>query len=147
VTFLNNFVNESLDMVNEKFKTGEIIKAICKEMNLTNKQVADIISMTPQNVSRLFSASNLNTETIDRLTQGLGINIYAALAKKWEEYSESYLPSLGESPIPREYIRLESKLKTTQEQGNKPKISILIEINRDQQEEVLKVLNLGNIAT
>lgn len=131
----------------EKFKTGEIVKAICKEMNLTNKQVADIISMTPQNVSRLFSASNLNTETIDRLTQGLGINIYAALAKKWEEHTEGALPSVGEAPAPREYVRIESKIKTSPEEGQRPKISILIEINRDQQDEVMKILNLGKIAT
>lgn len=131
----------------EKFKTGEIVKAICKEMNLTNKQVADIISMTPQNVSRLFSASNLNTETIDRLTQGLGINIYAALAKKWEEYSEGLLPGVSESAVEREYVRMEPKIKASPDSSDRPKISILIEINRDQQDEVLKVLNLGKFAT
>jgi transcriptional regulator with XRE-family HTH domain len=131
----------------QKFKTGEIVKAICKEMNLTNKQVAEIISMTPQNVSRLFSASNLNTETIDRLTQGLGINIYAALAKKWEEYSEGEFEGVSDNPVEREYVRLESKIKAFPEEGTKPKISILIEINREQQDDVLKLLNLGKFAT
>lgn len=131
----------------DKFKTGEIVKAICKEMNLSNKQVAEMISMTPQNVSRLFAANNLNTETIDRLTQGLGINIYAALAKKWEEYSEGHLGEVPEVILDREFVKVEPKIKAYSDQESKPKISILIEINRDQQDEVLKVLNLGKIAT
>jgi transcriptional regulator with XRE-family HTH domain len=131
----------------EKFKTGEIIKAICKEMNLTNKQVADIISMTPQNVSRLFSSSNLNTETIDRLTQGLGINIYAALARKWEEYAKKEPVGVAEAPFEREYVRMEPKIKPISDTSDRPKISILIEINRDQQDDVLKVLKLSDLAT
>ena len=131
----------------EKFKTGEIVKAICKEMNLTNKQVAEIISMTPQNVSRLFSAPNLNTETIDRLTQGLGVNIYAALAKKWDEFANEHKEEIHEASSAKEYIRFEPKFTHSQEPSSKPKISILIEIDRDKQDEVLKLLNLGDSAT
>lgn len=128
----------------EKFKTGEIVRSICKELGLTNKQVADIISMTPQNVSRLFHASNLNTDTIDRLTQGLGINIYAALAKKWEEYSKGELSDVKDDE--REFTKLESKLTQEVKRG-KPKVSILIEIDNDKQEEVLQLLGLRKSAT
>lgn len=128
----------------EKFKTGEIVRSICKELGLTNKQVADIISMTPQNVSRLFHASNLNTDTIDRLTQGLGINIYAALAKKWDEYSDV---ELSDAPdLEREFTKVESKIDTGMKRG-KPRISILIELDNDKQDEVLRILDLKKTAT
>lgn len=123
----------------EKFKTGEIIKAICKEMNLTNKQVADIISMTPQNVSRLFSSSNLNTETIDRLTQGLKVNIYAALAKKWED--------IAEKDPEYKFVEPEGEFfkhtpKHNEPTGSSPRVSLLIEIDADKQSEILKILKL-----
>ncbi|MFN3758483.1 MAG: hypothetical protein ACK4SF_04630 [Algoriphagus aquaeductus] len=127
-----------------KFSTGEILRSVCRELNLTNKEIADILSTSHQNVSRIFLSDNVNTDTINKLTKGLGINIYAALAKKWEEYSEEQLPGVSEPAVEREYVRMEPKIKAT---PDRPKISILIEINRDQQDEVLKLLNLGKLAT
>ncbi len=130
-----------------KFSTGEILRSVCRELNLTNKEIADILSTSHQNVSRIFLNDNVNTDTINKLTKGLGINIYAALAKKWEEYSDSENFEVRETAVEREYIRLEPKMKAFPEVSPKPKISILIEINQDQQDDVLKILNLGKIAT
>lgn len=130
-----------------RFSTGEILKSVCRELNLSNKQVADMLSTTHQNVSRIFTAENVNTDTINKLTQKLGINIYAALAKKWEEHNDAHLPGVSEKIAEREYIRIEPKIKAKNDSSEKPKISILIEINRDQQDEVMKVLKLGKFAT
>ena len=125
----------------KKFSTGEILRAVCKELNLSNKEVAGIISMTPQNVSRLFQAENVNTETIDRLTAGLGINIYAYLAKKWEEVA-ALDPNITFNEPEREYFRMSPKTDSGAPSSGKPKISILIEIDQDKQDQVMKLLNL-----
>jgi plasmid maintenance system antidote protein VapI len=127
-----------------KFSAGEILRAVCKELNLNNKQVADILSTTHQNVSRIFGAENVNTDTINRLTEGLGINIYAALARKWDEMAKED-PQIQFKEPRGEYFITTPKIQSSA--SSKPKISILIEINQDQQEDILKLLNLGKIAT
>lgn len=127
-----------------KFSAGEILKAVCKELNLTNKEVADILSTTHQNVSRIFSAENVNTDTINRLTAGLGINLYYYLAKKWDEIAKDD-PNIEFKEPRGEYFITTPKIQG--KEPIKPRISILIEINSDQQEDVLRVLNLGNLAT
>lgn len=127
-----------------KFSTGEILRAVCKELNLTNKQVADILSTTHQNVSRIFSAENVNTDTINRLTAGLGINLYYYLAKKWEEIAKED-PNIEFKEPRGEYFITTPKIQA--QDPVKPRISILIEISPDQQDDVLKVLKLGNFAT
>lgn len=127
-----------------KFSTGEILRAVCKELKLTNKEVADILSTTHQNVSRIFLAENVNTDTINRLTAGLGINLYYYLAKKWEEIAKDD-PNIQFKEPKGEYFITTPKIQS--QDPLKPKISILIEITRDQQDEVFKILKIGNFAT
>jgi plasmid maintenance system antidote protein VapI len=123
----------------EKIKTGEILRSVCKELNLNNRQVAEIISMTPQNVSRLFQSSNVNTDTIDRLISALGVNIYGYMAQKWNELADSDPTFKLEGPQ-GEYFKHIPKYQGEAE--SKPKISILIELDADKQNEVMKLLKL-----
>lgn len=122
-----------------KFSTGEILKTVCKELNLTNKQVADILSTSHQNVSRIFTSDNVNTDTINRLTEGLGINIYHYLAKKWEQIANED-PGIEFKEPRGEYFVTTPRIQP--QDSSKPKISILIEIDRDKQDEIMKLLKL-----
>ncbi len=108
-------------------------------MNLNNKEVAKIISMSPQNVSRNFQADNVNTDTIDRLIKALGINIYGYLAKKWEELSVED-PDFNLKDPQGEFFRHVPKMGI--EPPDEPKISILIEVDPDKHSEIIKLLKL-----
>lgn len=121
----------------KKFKTGEILRSVCKELNLKNVEVAEIINMTPQNVSRLFQADNVNTETIDRLIEALGINIYGYLARRWDELSEED-PDFTLKDPQGKYFRHVPKLGME----DKPKMSLLIEVDPDKHSEIIKLLKL-----
>lgn len=120
------------------FKTGEILSAVCKDLNLKHKDVAKLINMTPQNVSRIFKGDNVNTDTIDRLTKALKVNLYKYLANEWDRAAEED-PSFKFEEPQGEYF---THKPITEKVKDKPKISLLIEIDPDQQKEVLKLLKL-----
>lgn len=121
----------------KKLKTGPILKLLCAELGMTNRQVAELINVTPSNVGRIFKQESVNTDTLDRLTEKLGINIYAHFAKKWDELSKeaNTVQDAG-----GDYLKRLPKFK--EEASTTPKISILIELDADRQSEVMKLLKL-----
>lgn len=123
----------------KKFKVGEVLAAVCAELNVKQADVAKIINMTPQNVSRIFQAENVSTDTIDRMISGLGVNIYSYLAKKWEDLAKED-PSFELKEPQGEYFRHVPKYE--QPAVSKPKVSLLIEIDADRQEEIFKMLKV-----
>ncbi len=127
----------------KKIKTGPLLEKVCRELGYKNTDIADMISRTPSNVGRIFKQDNVNSDTIDLLTEKLRVNLYRYIADQWDILAgDEKLETFNE---PRgEYF---THRPIRQEPPPGPKISILIEINRDQQNDILKVLNLGNIAT
>lgn len=127
----------------KKIKTGPLLEKVCRELGLKNTDVAEMISRTPSNVGRIFKQDNVNSDTIDLLTEKLGVNLYRYIADQWDILAgDEKLETFNE---PRGQYFLHKAIHPEAEK--KAKISILIEINRDQQDDVLKVLNLGNFAT
>jgi transcriptional regulator with XRE-family HTH domain len=124
----------------KKLKTGPILQSVCKELGLNNSQVAELISVTPSNVGRIFKQDNVNTDTLDRLTEKLGINIYQYLAKEWDKLVDDD-PSFIMKEPQGEYFRHIPKY-TKKELESNTKISLLIEIDADKQAEVMKILKL-----
>lgn len=122
----------------KKLKTGPILKSLCEELGLTNRQVAELINVTASNVGRIFKQDNVNTDTLDRLTEKVGINIYAYLAKKWDELARESNGTV-EQPAGDYFKRLP---QFSEDAPSKPKISILIELDADRQSEILKMLKL-----
>lgn len=122
----------------KKLKTGPILQSVCKELGLNNSQVADLISVTASNVGRIFKQDNVNTDTLDRLTEKLGVNIYRYLAQEWDKIGQED-PNLLTNEPQGEYFKHVPKFD---ESESKPKISIIIEIDSDKQKEVLRMLNI-----
>ena len=122
----------------KKLKTGPILKLLCAELGMTNRQVAELINVTPSNVGRIFKQESVNTDTLDRLTEKLGINIYSHFAKKWDELSKESGNTV-EQPGGDYFKRLP---QFKEETSKAPKISILIELDADRQSEVMKLLKL-----
>ena len=123
----------------KKLKTGPLLAEVCKELGYSNTQVAEMISRTPSNVGRIFKQDNVNTDTLDMLTEKLGINLYKYLADAWERIADDD-PSWEFKDPERGFFRLKPKVQD--EVKAKPKISLLIEIDQDKQNEVMKLLNL-----
>lgn len=124
----------------KKLKTGPILQTVCKELGLNNSQVAELISVTPSNVGRIFKQDNVNTDTLDRLTEKLGINIYQYLANEWDKLADDDPEFMMKEPQ-GEYFRHSPKYNRFDSES-RPKISLLIEIDADKQSEVMKILKL-----
>lgn len=123
----------------KKLKTGPILRSVCEELGYNNRQVAELINVTASNVGRVFKQDNVNTDTIDRLISALGVNIYSYLAKKWEELAEEDEGFVLREPQ-GEYFRHVPKYEKPA--VSKPKVSLLIEIDADRQEEIFKMLKV-----
>lgn len=127
----------------KKIKTGPLLEKVCRELGYKNTDVAEMISRTPSNVGRIFKQDNVNSDTIDLLTEKLGVNLYRYIADQWDILAgNEKLDTFNE---PRGQYFLHKALHTEPER--RPKISVLIEIDREQQDDVFRVLNLGKITT
>ncbi|WBL42352.1 hypothetical protein PBT90_00110 [Algoriphagus halophytocola] len=121
-----------------KLKTGPLLEKVCRELGLKNTDVAEMISRTPSNVGRIFKQDNVNTDTIDLLTEKLGVNLYRYIADQWDKMAGDEKLEGFDQPK-GEYFQHKA-IHT--EEARKPKISLLIEIDQDKQNEVIKLLNL-----
>lgn len=123
----------------KKLKTGPLLAEVCKELGYNNTQIADMISRTPSNVGRIFKQDNVNTDTLDLLTEKLGVNLYKYLASAWDKIASEDPQYEFREP---EGTYFKHTPKHPSDLQTKPKISLLIEIDADKQNEVLKLLNL-----
>lgn len=122
-----------------KLKTGPLLAEVCKELGFNNTQVGEMISTTSSNVGRIFKQDNVNTNTLDLLTEKLGVNIYRYLAEAWEKIADD-APDYAFREPEGEYFRKTPKYLDAEKP--KAKISLLIEIDQDKQDQVMKLLNL-----
>ena len=54
---------------------GESIKAVLKQYNISNNELAAKMGMTPQNLSQLLSKDDVKSGTLERISQASGISI------------------------------------------------------------------------
>lgn len=125
----------------KKLKTGPILKNVCDELGYNNRQIAELLSVTASNVGRIYKQDNVNTDTLDKLTEKLGVNIYRYLANEWESMAKGD-PNFKLKEPEGVYFTHVPKFGTEENPVAKPKISILIEIDPDKQAEIIKLLNL-----
>lgn len=108
---------------------GQIIRDLLKEKKLTQVEVSEMISMTKQGLSGILNRSSVNTDVIDRLNEALQVNIYRIIADKKEEIT------------PFSYVQeVQPDYKT--KRNNKRRVSVLIEVDEHQQQQISKIIGL-----
>jgi plasmid maintenance system antidote protein VapI len=123
----------------KNLKIGPILQSVCKELGFTNTQVAEMISVTASNVGRIFKQDNVNTDTLDRLTEKLGINLYHYLANEWDRIASEDPDFIMKEPEGQFFKHVP---KFEDKKDSRPKISILIELDPEKQGEIMKLLKL-----
>lgn len=117
----------------DRIHVGKLLRKLINETRLTQIEVAEQISMSPQGLNGVLKKEDINTDLLWKFSKVLNINLFQIIAEsgKTEEekdLSEKY--NVLQEPSP------------SYETSNNSNISVLISVDAAKASQIMKIIGL-----